>query len=238
MLGAPHLAHAAGAEPRDEPVAAELAGARFGRLRASARDAATWRRMRTRFHARTSARPTAIASAPALAMMLERSSARVGPSSVRAGTIVATYQSSGTATPARLPPIGATEARYSPSLASRSRKRGARRCRAANSASSAGSCRSSWRSSLSLAGSASLIGRRVREDGAVARVHDRARLIERGPRDERRQRADVEVDGEHRVQRRASRRRRGSVHVMPVSWLLKNVYGSVHARAPLRAASW
>jgi len=49
------------------------------------------------------------------------SSRCVGPSNTRSGTSVARYQSSGAAMPARLPPTGATDARYSPSGAWSSR---------------------------------------------------------------------------------------------------------------------
>ena len=79
------------------------------------RAVATWRRMRTTFHASTSATSTAIASASELANTPPTSSRCVGPSSVRAGTPVAMNQSSGTVTPARLPPIATTDARYAPS---------------------------------------------------------------------------------------------------------------------------
>ena len=44
-------------------------------------------------------------------MDIDAFTACIGPSSVRVGTIVATYQSSGTLTPARRPPIGAIDAR-------------------------------------------------------------------------------------------------------------------------------
>ena len=92
----------------------------------------------------------------ALAITLERSSAWVGPSSVRSARPSRRYQSSGTVTPARLPPTGATDARYSPSLASGYRTLLARAIapNAANSASSAESCRSSWRISVFADGSA------------------------------------------------------------------------------------
>ena len=64
MLGAPHLAHAAGAELRRR---ADSCRARFARAsadRAASRATPTARRMRTRFHANISATPSAIASAP------------------------------------------------------------------------------------------------------------------------------------------------------------------------------
>ena len=92
--------------------------ARASAERASlARRARPARRMRTRFHAsiERDARPRSRARRPTRCM-LERSSRCVGAEQRALGTSVATYQSSGAATPARLPPIGATDARYVPSV--------------------------------------------------------------------------------------------------------------------------
>ena len=159
--------------------------------------------MRTRFHASTSARPIAIASAPRA-----RDDARALEPARRAEQRARRARASRRTSRAGRRRRRACRRSARPTRGTRRRSRrargsaasvGALACaRTARRARDRGDRRD--RSSLSVAGDASSSAAGYARIVPSLRVDDRARLIERGPRDEARQRADVEVDGEHRAQ--------------------------------------
>ena len=200
VLGAPHLAHAAGAEPRDQPVAAELAGAGLGGpgLGARARDLAPHPHQIPGQHQGEPDGDRERAGAGDRARSLEgvgRPEQRPGRHQRRDVPVERD----------RDPGAAAADRRDGGEVAAVAGRQLGQPQRAGRLGREqrleGGIAEVVVPQQLVARGQREPIGGRIGEDDAVAGVDQRARLIERRPRDVLRQRADVEIDGEHGAQR-------------------------------------